>query len=372
MKIGLPKEIKAQEFRVGLTPSNVIDLVKAGHEVLVEKGAGIGSGFEDAEYQQAGAKITDSVADVWKQEMIVKVKEPLKAEYKYFYPNQIIFTYFHLADQKELTDELIKNKVVAIAYETIQTSDRKLPLLRPMSEVAGRMAVLTACNLLTKTTKDAIGMVVSGTPGTPKANFTIIGGGVAGASAARMASSIGANVTIIEFNEDRIRELYDLYADQATILKSNHKNIAEAVKNSDIVISTVLIPGKKAPKLVTEEMVKSMRKNSIIIDVAIDQGASVETIDHPTTHAEPTFIKHDVIHYSVPNIPGAVPRTSTIGLSNATIAYTLEIASKGWKQAAITNNAIKLGLQTTDGKVVYKNVAESLNLAYTNVDEVLN
>ncbi|AJM71894.1 alanine dehydrogenase [Mycoplasma yeatsii] len=372
MKIGLPKEIKQNENRVGITPSGVVELVRNGHEVLVESGAGLGSGFADEEYQKAGAKITTNAEEVWKQEMIIKVKEPLKSEYKYFYENQIIFTYFHLAGLKDLTEELVKNKVVAIAYETVQTPDRALPLLRPMSEVAGRMAVITASNLLLKnTTHDGLGILPGGSPGTPKANFTIIGGGVAGTAALRLAIGMEAKVTVIEFNENRIRQLHEIYGDKISILKSNHANIAQAVKESDVVISTVLIPGKLAPKLVTEEMVKTMKPNSIIIDVAIDQGASVETIDHATTHAEPTFIKHGVIHYSVPNIPGAVPRTSTIALTNATLSYAVEIATKGWKKAVEENMALKLGLQTVNGKLVYKNVADSLDMQYTEVDKAI-
>ncbi|UZK64240.1 alanine dehydrogenase [Mycoplasma mycoides subsp. capri] len=372
MKIGLPKEIKQNENRVGITPMGVVELVRNSHEVLVESGAGLGSGFSDLEYEKAGAKITKNVEDVWKQEMIVKVKEPLKSEYKYFYENQIIFTYFHLAGLKDLTEELIKNKVVAIAYETVQTPDKALPLLRPMSEVAGRMAVIIASNLLLKNTnKDALGVLISGTPGTPKANITIIGGGVAGSSALRLAIAMEANVTIIEFNENRIRQLYETYGHKANILKSNYANIAKAVKESDVVISTVLIPGKLAPKLVTTEMVKTMKPNSVIIDVAIDQGGSVETVDHISSHADPTFIRHNVIHYSVPNIPGSVPRTSTIALTNATLTYVVEIASKGWKKAIQDNSALKLGVQTVNGKLVYKNVADSLNIQYTEIDNAI-
>ncbi|WHQ37210.1 alanine dehydrogenase [Spiroplasma sp. SV19] len=366
MKIGIPKEIKAQENRVGVTPSGVIELVKHNHNVYVETNAGLGSGFSDEDYQKAGAIILDNPAEIWAKEMVIKVKEPLESEYKYFYEGQIIFTYFHLASNKTLTKALLNAKVTAIAYETIQLEDKSLPLLRPMSEVAGRLAVINATHFMFKT-NGGTGLLMNGTPGTERAKVTVIGGGVAGTAAADMAASIDCDVTLIEFNENRIRELYHLFGNKVHILKSNHANIEKAVLNSEVVISTVLIPGASAPKLVTEAMVKKMKKNSIIIDVAIDQGGSVETVTKATTHNDPIFIMHDVIHYSVANMPGAVPRTSTIALTNATIQYALVIANIDFKTLCKTQTAIRKGVQTFNGNLVVAPVAEAHNLDYVDV-----
>ncbi|PPE05895.1 alanine dehydrogenase [Williamsoniiplasma lucivorax] len=369
MKIGIPKEIKSQENRVAITPSGVRELVKFKHEVYVESNCGLGSGYEDAEYIKAGAKVLPNASDVWKSEMIIKVKEPLESEYKYFYPNQIIFTYFHLASNKKLTEELLKSKVIAIAYETIRGKDGSIPLLRPMSEVAGRLAIINGMWYMFKT-NNGTGLLMNGTPGTEKANVTIIGGGVAGKAAANMAANLDCNVTVIEYDENKIRDLFDLFGNKVNLLKSNEANIEKAVINSDLVVSTVLIPGALAPKLVTEKMVKQMKKNSIIIDVAIDQGGSVETIDHATTHDNPIFKVHDVIHYSVANMPGAVPKTSTNALTNATIDYAVKIANGNLKELIKKDPGFKLGLQTIDGKLVFSAVADAHKLPYTNIDEL--
>jgi len=369
MKIGIPKEIKPQENRVAITPAGVKELIKNNHQVFVEKSAGIGSGFCDDDYKLAGAKIIDDAAEVWKNDMIIKVKEPLKSEYKYLYEGQIVFTYLHLASDKVLTEELLKAKVTSIAYETIQTPDGAIPLLRPMSEVAGRLAVINGMYFMFKT-NGGNGLLINGTPGTDRAKVTVIGGGVAGKAAARMAAAIDCDVTVIENCERKIRELHDLFGNKVQILKSNHYNIEKSVVVSDLVISTVLVPGASAPKLVTEDMVKKMQKDSIIVDVAIDQGGSVETIDHATTHENPTFRVHDVIHYSVANMPGAVPKTSTIALTNATIQYVIEIANNDIKKLIKSNEQIKKGIQTIEGKLVFKGVADAHGMSLTDIDKI--
>ena len=334
MRIGVPKEIKNNENRVAMTPAGVVNLVKFGHEVFIEKGAGLGSGFLNEDYESAGAKLVDRAEEAWSMEMVMKVKEPLPSEYQYFREGLILFTYLHLAPEPELTKALIDNKVVGIAYETVQLPNRSLPLLTPMSEVAGRMAAQIGAQFLEKV-HGGKGILLSGVPGVQRGTVTIIGGGVAGTNAAKMAIGLGAKVTIIDLNPDRLRQLDDIFGSDVTTLMSNPYNIAEAVKESDLVIGAVLIPGAKAPKLVTEEMIQSMKPGSVVVDIAIDQGGIFETTDRITTHDNPTYMKHGVVHYAVANMPGAVPRTSTIALTNVTVPYAVQIANKGYKQACL-------------------------------------
>lgn len=370
MIIGVPKEIKNNENRVAITPSGVIQLIGAGHTVLIEKNAGEGSSFSNAEYEQAGAKIINSASEVWeKAQMILKVKEPLPSEYPYFRPGLIIFTYLHLANESQLARALIENKVTAIAYETLSVN-KTLPLLTPMSEVAGRMAVQIGAQYLEKS-EGGKGILLSGIPGVKRGKVTIIGGGVVGTNAAKIALGFGANVTIVDLNSNRLRQLEEIFGTRIQTLISNSYNIADAVKDSDLVIGSVLIPGAKAPKLVTEEMVKIMQPGSVIVDVAIDQGGNFETVDHPTTHDDPIFVKHGVIHYAVSNIPGAVPRTSTIGLTNVTIPYAVEIANKGLVKAITESEAIKSAVNVLNGKVTYEAVARDLGLTYVTVEDAL-
>ncbi len=349
MKIGVPKEIKNNENRVGLTPHNVVDYIRAGHSVCVESGAGIGSGFTDQMYQTSGATIVQTAKEAWDNEMIIKVKEPLSSEYDFFKEGMLLYTYLHLAAAPELTQALLDKKVSAIAYETVQIN-RETPLLRPMSEVAGRRSITLGAQFLEKI-YGGKGILLGGAPGVSPAKVTIIGGGIAGFNAAVKAVGLGANVTILELNEDRIRTLHDYFKTSATILKSNSENIRNSVVNSDLVVSTILIPGQKAPKLVSEQMVKDMQDGSVLIDISIDQGGSIETMDRITTHDDPIFIKYGVVHYSVANMPGAVPQTSTIALTNATTPYGLAIASDKFT-ALDKHPELKLGLNTHNGEIV--------------------
>jgi alanine dehydrogenase len=370
MIIGVPKEIKNNENRVALTPAGVVNLVNAGQTVIIESGAGLGSSFSDDEYRAAGAEIIESASEVWaKADMIMKVKEPLEAEYKYFRKGLILFTYLHLAAEPELTKALVENEVTAIAYETI-TVNNTLPLLTPMSEVAGRMAAQIGAQFLEKS-KGGKGILLSGIPGVKRGKVTIIGGGVVGENAARVAIGLGADVTIIDLNPARLRQLEEIFGNQVQTLMSNSYNIAEAVKESDVVIGSVLIPGRRAPKLVTEEMVKSMQPGSVIVDVAIDQGGNFETINEPTSHDNPIEIKHGVLHYAVPNIPGSVPRTATVGLTNVTVPYAIQIAQKGVEKAIEDIAPIKTGVNVIAGKVTNKAVADDLGYEYVPVDEVV-
>jgi len=371
MIIGVPKEIKNNENRVGLTPAGVSAYRQAGHRVVVETQAGMGSGFSDEDYRDAGAEILGSAPEVWGQaEMICKVKEPLPEEYGYFRENLILFTYLHLAPEKELTEHLCHKKVVAIAYETIQTDDGALPLLMPMSEVAGRMSVQIGAQFLEKP-HGGKGVLLGGVPGVPPAKVVILGGGIVGTNAAKMAVGMGADVTILVINANRLRELDDMFGGRLHTLMSNHYNIAEAVKEADLLIGAVLIPGARAPKLVKEDMVKQMAPGSVIVDVAIDQGGSIETIDRITTHSDPIYVKHGVVHYAVANMPGAVPRTSTIALTNVTIPYGLQIANKGYRAAISQNRALARGVNVVNGHVVYEAVAQSLQLPYVPLEEAL-
>lgn len=370
MRIGIPKEIKNNENRVGLSPSGVHALVEAGHEVLVETAAGVGSYFEDTDYVQAGANIVNSQDDVWDVDMVIKVKEPLQEEYGYFREGLILFTYLHLANEPELTKALIDKKVVAIAYETVQLGDRSLPLLTPMSEVAGRMSTQIGAQFLQRF-NGGMGILLGGIPGVQKGKVTIIGGGQAGTNAARIALGLGADVTILDVNPKRLQELEDLFDGRVHTIMSNPLNIESHVVESDLVIGAVLIPGAKAPKLVTEDMVKKMKSGSVIVDIAIDQGGIFETTDKISTHDDPTYIKHGVVHYAVANMPGAVPRTSTIGLNNATLPYALQIANKGYQRALTENVPLSHGLNVFNGYVTNKAVAEAFNYDYTPVTQVL-
>ncbi|SIT85129.1 alanine dehydrogenase [Edaphobacillus lindanitolerans] len=371
MRIGVPKEVKNNENRVAMTPAGVVTLELAGHEVLIEKGAGEGSGFTDADYREAGAVIVETAEEAWAAEMVMKVKEPVREEYRYFREGLILFTYLHLAPEEELTAALLENKVVGIAYETVQLPNRSLPLLSPMSEVAGRMATQIGAQFLQRT-NGGKGILLAGVPGVSRGKVAVIGGGMAGANAARVAVGMGAQVTVIDLSPERLRQLDDQYGNDIQTLMSNPFNIAEAVKDADLVIGAVLIPGAKAPKLVTEEMVKSMQPGSVLVDIAIDQGGIFETSDRITTHDDPTYEKHGVVHYAVANMPGAVPRTSTMALTNVTVPYALQIANKGWKQAALDNEALRKGFNTLGGHVTYKAVADDQGREYVPVDSLLN
>lgn len=369
MIIGVPKEIKANENRVAITPAGVAELVKAGHRVLIQQGAGLGSGIDDAAYKAVGAGIIPSAAEVWGQaEMIIKVKEPLPSEYPMMRRGQILFTYLHLAADKELTEAVLKQGIVGIAYETVQMEDRSLPLLTPMSEVAGRMAVQLGAQFLQQNNSGR-GVLLGGVPGVPPAEVVVVGGGMVGTNAAKIAMGMGAHVTILDNNVNRLRYLEDILHGNFTTVVSNHFTLERAAKYADLLVGAVLIPGAKAPKLVTDEMVSKMKPGSVLVDVAVDQGGCIETVDHPTTHADPIYVKHGVIHYAVANIPGAVPRTSTYALTNATIPYALQIANKGYRKAIEENPALAKGLNVINGKLVYKAVAEAHGMEYTPVEK---
>ncbi|MGM0877767.1 MAG: alanine dehydrogenase [Bacillota bacterium] len=369
MLIGVPKEIKNNENRIAITPAGIDAFVKAGHSVMVETEAGIGSGFTNEDYLKAGAKIVSTAAEAWSAEMVMKVKEPLASEYNYFREGLILFTYLHLAAEPELAKALTEKGVTAIAYETVEVN-RTLPLLTPMSEVAGRMAAQIGAQFLEKV-HGGKGILLSGVPGVQRGKVTIIGGGVAGTNAAKMAVGLGAEVTIVDLNPDRLRQLDDIFGKEVTTLISNPFNIAEAVKNSDLVIGAVLIPGAKAPKLVTEEMIQSMKPGSVVVDIAIDQGGIFATTDRITTHDNPTYEKHGVVHYAVANMPGAVPRTSTMALTNVTMPYALQIANKGVQRAIADNQALKLGVNVVNGSITYEAVAKDLGYEYVQVDNTV-
>lgn len=370
MIIGVPKEIKNNENRIAITPAGVYNLVSNGHTVVVESGGGLGSGFTDEEFQAAGAKLTADVAEVWKSEMVLKVKEPLESEYGYFYEGLVLFTYLHLAAEPALTKALVEKGVTAIAYETVQLDDRSLPLLAPMSEVAGRMATQVGAHFLEKPHQGR-GILLGGVPGVHRGKVVVIGGGTAGTNAARIAIGFGANVTMLDVNTRRLAELDDLFGNLVNTVMSNPFNIDSEVRSADLVIGAVLIPGAKAPKLVKEDTVKQMKPGSVLVDIAIDQGGIFETSDRVTTHDDPTFIKHGIVHYSVANMPGAVPRTSTFALTNVTIPYAVRIANKGVKTAVLEDRALLKGINTMKGKLTIREVAEDLGLEYTDISEVL-
>lgn len=370
MIIGVPKEIKNNENRVGLTPAGVSAFVKNGHKVFVQSTAGLGSGFSDDEYKKAGATLLKTIAEVYKKaEMIVKVKEPIKEEYALIREGQLLFTYFHFASYEPLTKAMIKSKAVCLAYETVEKKDRSLPLLVPMSEVAGRMSVQEGAKFLEKP-MGGRGILLGGVPGVKPAEVLVLGGGIVGTQAAIMAAGLGADVTIMDISLPRLRELDNILPKNVKTVYSNEYNIRETITHSDLIIGAVLIPGAKAPHLITKDMLKTMRPGTVLVDVAVDQGGCFETTK-ATTHEKPTYVIDQVIHYCVANMPGAVPYTSTLALTNATLPYALQLANKGWKKACADNEELRLGLNVVNGKVVYKGVAEAFNLKYTDVAEVL-
>ncbi len=369
MKIGVPKEIKSNENRVAITPAGVMMLTEAGHQVKIESGAGLGSGFDDQVYKNVGADIVSSPDQVWAQELVVKVKEPQPSEFSFFRKDLLLFTYLHLAAEKEVAEALLENKTTSIAYETIQLANGALPLLTPMSEIAGRMSVQAGVRFLEKI-HGGKGVLPSGVPGVSPANVVIIGGGIVGTNAAKMAVGLGANVTLLDINIDRLRQLEDLFQGKIRTLASNPYNIAEQVEKADLLVGAVLIPGAKAPKLVTEEMVKTMEQGSVIVDVAVDQGGSIETIDRVTTHQDPVYVKHGVNHYAVANIPGAVSKTATYALTNVTTPYVLNLANKGLKDYAQSDKAFAKGINTYQGKVVHEAVAKAHDKRYIDIDSI--
>ena len=370
MIIGVPKEIKNNENRVALTPAGTTELLKFGHEVFVQTTAGVGSGFLDEDYINAGAKISPSLEAIYANaDMVIKVKEPIPYEYNLIRKDQIIYTYFHFASSEQLTNAMIKSGAVCLAYETVELEDGSLPLLIPMSEVAGRMSVQEGAKYLEKT-YGGRGVLLGGVPGVRPAKILIIGGGIVGTEAAKIAAGMGADVTIMDVNLTRLRYLDDIMPANVKTMMSNEYNIRELIQYHDLIIGAVLIPGKKAPSLITKDMLCTMMPGTVLVDVAIDQGGCIETT-YPTTHDEPTFVIDNIIHYSVANMPGAVPRTSTIALTNATLPYAIIIANKGWKPACLENKSIKKGLNIVNGKVVHEGVAEAFNIAYTNIDNIL-
>lgn len=370
MIIGIPKEIKDQEFRVSTPPGGVRALTSAGHTVIVQSGAGAGSGFSDEEYRRAGATVVDTAEEVWRRaEMVVKVKEPLPPEYPYLRDDLILFTYLHLAASEEVTRVLMESGTTAIAYETVEDERGRLPLLIPMSEVAGRMAVQVSAFYLQRT-NGGRGKLFAGVPGVRPADVVIIGGGTVGTNAAQIALGMGAHVTIIEKNLERLRYLDQILHGSLTTLASNVHNIAETVRYADVVIGAVLIKGARAPKLVTREMVSEMKEGSVIVDVDVDQGGCVETI-HPTSHSNPTYFVDGVLHYGVANMPGAVPRTSTFALSNATLPYVLALAGKGFEQAVKDDSGLAKGVNVYKGKITYPAVAETFGLEYVPLETLL-
>ncbi len=370
MIIGVPKEIKNNENRIALTPAGAAELVKRGHEVYVQKNGGNGSGFHNEDYVAAGAKILPTIEDVYAiAEMIIKVKEPIEPEYKLIKEGQILYTYFHFASGEALTHAMIENKSVCLAYETVELADRSLPLLIPMSEVAGRMSIQEGAKYLEKT-YGGYGVLLGGVPGVPPAKVLVLGGGIVGTEAAKMAAGLGADVTIMDISLPRLRYLDDIMPANVKTMMSNDYNIREMVQTHDLIIGAVLIPGAKAPHLVTRDMLKTMRPGTVMVDVAVDQGGCFETTK-ATTHTDPTFVIDDVIQYCVANMPGAVPRTSTIALTNATLPYAIQIAEKGWKQACIDSEPLRKGLNVVGGKVVYKGVADAFDLPLEKVESIL-
>ncbi len=370
MLIGILKEIKTEENRVCMTPAGVEVMKVNGHSVLVEKNAGSGSGFEDAAYLKAGAEIAETAREIFERsDMVMHVKEPLPSEYEMIREDQIVFTYLHLAAAEELTHALIKSKAVCIAYETIQKADRSLPLLTPMSEVAGRMAIQQGAKYL-EMAQGGHGVLLGGVPGVDPGNVVVIGGGIVGINAAKMACGLGAKVYILDMNLDRLRYLSDVMPANCYALFSSPATLRELIATADVVVGAVLIPGAKAPKLITREMLKTMKPGSVLVDVAIDQGGCFET-SKATTHSDPIYTVDGVVHYCVANMPGAVPRTSTLALTNATLPYAVEIANKGWTRSMQENPEIKYGANVISGKVTYEAVAEAFGLDYTPIETLL-
>jgi alanine dehydrogenase len=371
MIVGIPKEIKNNENRVALTPAGTQELVKRGHTVYVQTMAGEGSGFNDESYIGAGGKILETAAEIFSvAEMIIKVKEPIEQEYKLIKKDQLVFTYFHFASYEPLAHAMIKTGAVCLAYETVERVDGSLPLLVPMSEVAGRMSIQEGAKYLEKPLKGR-GILLGGVPGVMPAKVLVLGGGVVGANAAKIAAGMGADVIITDVNINRLRYLDDVMPKNVHTMVSNEYTIRELVKTHDLIIGAVLVPGAKAPKLITKDMLKLMRPGTVLVDVAVDQGGCIETCK-PTTHEDPTYIIDDVVHYCVANMPGAVPYTSTLALTNATLPYAIKLASQGWKKACNDNMELRKGLNVIGGKVVYKAVADSFNLPYTDVKEFLS
>ncbi|WP_025664421.1 MULTISPECIES: alanine dehydrogenase [Aquimarina] len=371
MVIGVPKEIKNNENRVGVTPAGTMELVRHGHTVFIQQNAGLQSGFEDEEYIKAGAKILPTIEEVYSTaEMIIKVKEPIEPEYKLIKKDQLVFTYFHFASGEELTNAMIASGSVCVSYETVEDPDRSLPLLTPMSEVAGRMSIQQGAKFLEKPLKGR-GVLLGGVPGVPPAKVLVLGGGVVGTQAAKMAAGMGADVTILDISMKRLRYLDDVMAANVKTEFSNEYNIRKHIKDSDLIIGGVLIPGAKAPKLITRDMLKEMRPGTVVVDVAVDQGGCFETTK-PTTHQDPVYIIDDVVHYSVANMPGAVPYTSTLALTNVTLPYAVQLANKGWKKACNENLPLKKGLNVINGDVVYPAISEAFNLPLKDVNAYLN
>lgn len=370
MIIGVPKEIKNNENRVALTPAGTQELVKRGHTVYVQATAGVGSGFSDEQYAQAGAKIISNAAEVFSlAEMIIKVKEPIEQEYRLIKKGQLVFTYFHFASYEPLTKAMVESGAVCLAYETVERADGSLPLLIPMSEVAGRMSIQEGAKYLEKPLKGR-GILLGGVPGVKPAKVLILGGGVVGTNAAKIAAGMGADVTLMDVNLNRLRYLDDVMPKNVHTMVSNEYSIRELVKDHDLIVGGVLIPGAKAPKLITRDMLKTMRPGTVLVDVAVDQGGCIETCT-PTTHENPTFIIDDVVHYCVANMPGAVPYTSTLALTNATLPYAIRLAGQGWKEACNESMELRNGLNVIHGEVVYKAVADAFNLPYTDVKKFL-
>jgi alanine dehydrogenase len=370
MLVGVPKEIKTNENRVALLPVGASILIQNGHRVVIETNAGVGSGFSDEDYKALGADIAQTAKEVFSAaDMIMKVKEPIEPEYKLIKQGQVLFTYFHFAANKELTEAMMKAKCICIAYETVQKDDHSLPLLIPMSEVAGRMAPQEGAKYLEKT-MGGRGILLGGVPGTGPAEVMVLGGGIVGTNAAKIAAGFGAKVTIFDNNLYRLRYLDDVMPANVTTMMSNEYYILAGLPKADLVIGAVLIPGTKAPKLVRKDMLSLMKEGSVIVDVSVDQGGCIETCK-PTTHENPTFVIDGVVHYCVANMPGAVPHTSTLALTNATLPYAVEIANKGYEKAVKSNNEIKLGLNMIDGKITYKGVAEAFDFEYHTVDSIV-
>lgn len=372
MIVGVPREIKRDENRIAITPGGVAAFVERGHQVIVERGAGAGSGFDDEEFRSAGARTAPAREDIFaRADLILKVKEPQPEEFDLFREGQILFTFLHLAPEPELTRALMRRRVAALAYETVQLPDGSLPLLNPMSEVAGRMATQIGARLLEKP-QGGRGVLLGGVPGVPPADVVIVGGGAVGLNAARVALGMGAQVVILDISADRLRYIDDVFHGRILTLMSNPFNLGSAVRRADLLVGAVLIPGARAPKLVTEEMVADMKPGSVIVDVAIDQGGSVETIDRVTSHSEPTYVRHGVVHYAVPNIPGAVPRTSTFALTNVTLPYARELADKGLREALRANPALAKGVNVLAGEVTYEAVAAAIGVNYRPLQALLS
>ncbi|MFT5569944.1 MAG: alanine dehydrogenase [Cyclobacteriaceae bacterium] len=370
MIIGVPKEIKNNENRVALTPAGVVEFIKRGHSVNVQSTAGEGSGFLDQEYADAGANVMDTIEEVYSvAEMIIKVKEPIEPEYALIRKGQLVFTYFHFASHEPLTRAMMKSGAICLAYETVEKPDRSLPLLVPMSEVAGRMSIQEGAKYLEKPLKGR-GILLGGVPGVRPAKVLILGAGVVGTNAAKMAAGMGADVTIMDVNLARLRYLDDVMPANVNTFMSNEYNIRELIGTHDLIIGAVLIPGAKAPHLITKDMLKDMRPGTVLVDVAVDQGGCIETC-RPTTHEDPTFIIDEVLHYCVANMPGAVPYTSTLALTNATLPYALQLANKGWKEAVKQNRELLIGLNIIDGTIVYEGVAEAFGLPFKPVEHFL-